>query len=144
MRVLLAVPGISQELADQIVEARGEPDQSPTARFYHEAWLLVEGLVTVRQMAALDRAVTTRGAVFRGQITSFFDRGTLSLRSELVIDGTQSPPRTIDRRDLRRLGRGYSLDVLMAGRLSSIDEKQPFDGLEQSLEGQNFQSDEEF
>lgn len=125
--VLMAVPGMDQELAKKILELRGDPEQDPqqaaTQESYHESWLLAQGLVTVGQMRALAPYVTTRGDVFRGQIVGFFDQSALALRSEVVLDATFSPPRTRIRRDLRQLGRGYSLDVLLGGQLSSIEEE---------------------
>jgi hypothetical protein len=123
--VLMAVPGMDRELAKKILELRGDPEQDrQQARAldtYHESWLLAKGLVTPRQMRALAPYVTTRGDIFRGQIIGFFDQAALAQRSEVVLDATFSPPRTILRRNLRHLGRGYSLDVLLGGGLSSIE-----------------------
>ena len=124
--VLMAVPGMNQELAKKILELRGDLEQDPqqahALETYHESWLLAKSLVTIGQMRALAPYVTTRGDVFRGQIIGFFDQAALALRSEVVLDATFSSPRTIVRRDLRHLGRGYSLDVLLGGRLSSMEE----------------------
>lgn len=123
--VLLAVPGMNQELAEKILELRGDPEQdreqTSAQSLTHESWLLSKGLVETRQMRALAPYVTTRGAIQRGQIVGYFDQGTLAMRTEVVLDATFSPPRTIYRRDLHHLGRGYSLDVLLGGRLSSIE-----------------------
>jgi len=124
--VLLAVPGLNQKLVEKILELRpgSGQDREPTSRqnFSHESWLLAEGLVTLSQLRALAPYVTTRGAIHRGQIVGFFDQGPLALRTEVVLDATFSPPRTISRRDLHHLGRGYSLDVLLGGQSPSAEE----------------------
>ena len=125
--VLMAVPGMNQELTKKILELRGDPEQDPqqaiSSETYHESWLLAKGLVTVEQMRALSPYVTTQGDVFCGQIIGFFDQATLSRRSEVVLDATFSPPRAIVLRDLRQLGRGYSLDVLLGDSASSREEE---------------------
>jgi hypothetical protein len=124
--VLLAVPGLNEELVEKILEIRGDPEQERKQAlpksFIHESWLLTKGLVEIHQMRALAPYVTTRGAVHRGQIVGYFDQGPLALRTEVVMDATFSPPRTIFHRDLHHLGRGYSLDVLQGGRLSSEED----------------------
>ncbi len=124
--VLLAVPGMNQELVEKILELRpgSEQDREPTStkNFSHESWLFSKGLVKITQLRAIAPYVTTRGAIHRGQIVGYFDQRPLALRTEVVLDATFSPPRTIFRRDLQHLGRGYSLDVLLGGRLPSVEE----------------------
>jgi len=120
--VLRAVPGIDEELAGRILSARGDVETGDDKEHYHEAWLVVEGLVTPPQMKQIEPFITTRGDVFRGQVVGFSDRSPLTVRAEVVIDATARAPRTVLRRDLRRFGRGYSLDVLLGDRLSSIGE----------------------
>jgi len=118
--VIRAVPGIDEELAARILSARGDVDTTDGKQRYHEAWLLLEGLVTPQKMKQIEPYITTRGEVHRGQVVGFSDRSQLTVRAEVVIDATTSSPRNVLRRDLRRFGRGYSLDVLLDGRLSLV------------------------
>src|SRR6185503_1967084 len=112
--VLAGIPGIDNALAEQIVSARQshrgqEENQSPAA-----AWLLIEGLVDLAKMKALEPYVTGGGDVFRAQIVGLFSGADRSptARVELIIDATTGQPRRLCREDLRMLGRGFSLDEL--------------------------------
>jgi hypothetical protein len=58
--------------------------------------------------------LTTGGDVYRAQVVGYFDDSGLSARAEVVVDGTTSPPRQVYWKDLRLLGRGYSLESLGA------------------------------
>ncbi|MBN1855176.1 MAG: general secretion pathway protein GspK [Pirellulales bacterium] len=120
-RVLRGVPGLGEDLVEQILTNREDQTSVAANSRYHEAWLLAEGFVDISQMKQLAAYLTTRGAIYRGQIVGFSDGGPLAMREEIAIDATAAPPRIIFRRDLRRYGRGYSLDVLLGDRLSSVE-----------------------
>ncbi len=78
----------------------------------HPTWLLGDGLVDTEEMKALLPYLTGGGDVYRAQVVGFFDdRGPVS-RAEVVIDATSVPPRQVYYKDLRLLGRGYSIDTL--------------------------------
>lgn len=110
--VLAAVPGMEDTLVERIIAGRGlQADQSDLNRRF-PTWLLTEGLVERKTMRALLPYLTGGGDVYRAQIVGFFDKGSPSARAEVVIDATGEFPRQIYWRDLRQLGRGFSLEVL--------------------------------
>lgn len=110
--VLLAIPNMTEGIAEQIVEQRptveasgGASDQmagrvSPT-------WLLGEGLVDLNTFRRLGPWLTTGGDIFSFQALGHFDQGGPTTRLEARIDATQNPPRVIFQRDLTPLGRGF-------------------------------------
>ncbi|MGE0761344.1 MAG: type II secretion system protein GspK, partial [Pirellulaceae bacterium] len=110
--LLYGIPGISEELAAEIVVRRSELGVAYEPAYRHETWLLTEGLVTVDEMRALLPFVTARGSVFRAQIVGYYQGGGPSSRAEAVFDATETTPRLLFWRDLSHLGRGYPLDIL--------------------------------
>jgi hypothetical protein len=80
----------------------------------HAAWLLTEGVVSLRQMKELMSYLTGGGDVVLAQVVATFDPPGPSLRVETVIDATASPARQVYWKDLRLLGRGYPLESLGA------------------------------
>ena len=112
--VLLGLPGLDRSAADQIIAARGLRPAEDDADRRHVTWLVTEGIVDLEQMKALIPYLTTGGDVFRAQVVGYFDDSGLSARAEVVVDGTTSPPRQVYWKDLRLLGRGYSLETLGA------------------------------
>jgi len=112
--VLRGVPGLDRARVDQIVSSRGgRADQDDPERRY-PTWLLTEGIVELEEMKKLLPHLTTGGDVFRAQVVGYFDDSGPSARADVVVDGTTSPPRQVYWKDLRRLGRGYSLETLGA------------------------------
>ena len=112
--VLQGVPGLERAQVDQIVSMRrGRSDQDDPERRY-PTWLLTEGIVELEPMKKLLPYLTTGGDVFRAQVVGYFDGSGPSARAEVVVDGTTSPPRQVYWKDLRLLGRGYSLETLGA------------------------------
>jgi len=63
-------------------------------------------------MKALFPFVTCGGDVYRAQVVGFFDDYGPVARAEVVIDATSDPPRQVYYKDLRLLGRGFSIDEL--------------------------------
>lgn len=112
--VLLGVPGLDAALVEQIVVRRGSSAARGDPGRRHPTWLLTEGLVELDQMKSLLQYLTCGGDVYRAQIVGFFDRPGPSTRVELVLDATVTPPRRVYWKDLRLLGRGYSLTALGA------------------------------
>lgn len=106
--VLLGLPGMSVQMVEAIVAAQtvdGSGDL--TQRRSTTGWLFTDQLVDIWGMRALDPYITARGDVYRVQILGFFDGGGPVSRAEVMIDGTQRPPRISQFRDLSNLGRGY-------------------------------------
>ena len=110
--LLLGVPGMTEEIADKIIDARpAEPsEENPNLRF--ETWIMTEGLVTLSEMRALQPFICAGGDIYRAQIVGYFEGGTASSRAEVIWDATSRVPRILSWRDMSHLGRGYALDTL--------------------------------
>ncbi len=111
-KVLLAVPGMTEGLARRIKTQRQMASSSDDQARRHPTWLLADGLVDLEQMKKLLPYVTCGGDVYRGQVVGFFDEQGPVSRCEVVIDATSSPARQVYYKDLRLLGRGFSIDAL--------------------------------
>jgi hypothetical protein len=109
--VLLGLPGIDSALVERILSARTLQSGEDTGRA-DPTWLLIEGLVDVRQMRQLLPYVTTGGDVGRAQIIGFYDQRSPLMRLETVIDATDRPARQVYYKDLRKLGRGPLAELL--------------------------------
>jgi len=105
--VLIGLPNMTESLADAIVIGQQVDPVALSARTT-TGWLFTDGLVDIWAMRELDKFLTARGDVYRAQILGFFDGGGPVARIEVVVDGTQMPPRVVFCRDLNDLGRGYS------------------------------------
>lgn len=110
--VLMAVPGMTEGLARRIESQGRVMARSADAARRQPTWLLAEGLVNLEQMKAMLPFVTCGGDVYRAQVVGFFDDGGPVGRAEVVIDATSDPPRQVYYKDLRLLGRGFSIDEL--------------------------------
>ena len=110
--VLMAVPGMTEGLAQRIEAQRRAMARSTDAARRHPTWLLAEGLVDLAQMKTMLPFVTCGGDVYRAQVVGFFDDYGPVARVEVVIDATSDPPRQVYYKDLRLLGRGFSIDEL--------------------------------
>jgi type II secretory pathway component PulK len=112
--ILANIPGMSPEIADQIIANREMSDAAeesdPNRRF--ETWILTSGIVTLQEMRTLTPFITAGGDVYRAQIVGYFEDGAASSRAEVVIDATQSTPRILFWRDISHLGRGHALETL--------------------------------
>ena len=111
--ILLGVPGITQQIADAIINSQAMLlRNTPTSNGYlarsTTAWLLVDGLVDLETMRELDRFITARGDVFRFQVVGYYDVGGPTTRLEAIVDATRRPAKLISIRDLSDLGAGYS------------------------------------
>lgn len=118
--VLLAIPGMTEAIADAIIQARPQLSADGAAKNIMTtrvtpAWLLAEGLVDLDTLRTLGPWLTTGGDVYRFQAIGHFDQGGPNTRLEAMIDGTQSPPRIIFQRDLTSLGRGFHPSLLTPG-----------------------------
>ena len=109
--VLMGLPGMTEQIADNIVGARGsvsggavaaDPSRQTTA------WLVAQNFVVLETMRKLDPFLTGRGDVFRVQSVGFFDGGGPRARVEAIIDGTAIPAKIVMYRDLTALHRGYT------------------------------------
>jgi hypothetical protein len=110
--VLLGIPGMSPDIASQIVSRRDveTTDDKPNRR--HETWLVQEGVVTLDEMRQMMPFITAGGDVYRCQVVGYFQGGQASSRAEVVIDATYTLPRLLFWRDISHLGRGYAIETL--------------------------------
>lgn len=111
--VLMALPGMTEDVANAIVAAQpgtgGSADYSSTGY----GWLLANSVVTKQQFKSWEPFITGRSHVFRVQAVGYFEDGGPVVRVEAVIDVSGSSPRFRLWRDLNPLGRGFDPLVLM-------------------------------
>lgn len=113
--VLLGLPKMTPQMVESIINAQSLEQGDETAyRHSTIGWLFSEQLVDIWGMRELDPYLTARGDVYRAQIVGYFDGGGPVSRVEVLIDGTQRPPRISQYRDLTPLGRGYSRAMFQA------------------------------
>ncbi|MCX7428300.1 MAG: type II secretion system protein GspK [Planctomycetia bacterium] len=110
--VLLGIPGMTEDVVDQIIASRqcNPIDADPSRR--HETWLLAEGIVDLNAMKALMPFVCGGGSVFRTQAIGYYDEGGPAARLEVFLDATKKPAAVLFWRDLAHLGRGYARETL--------------------------------
>jgi hypothetical protein len=109
----MTIPGMTEETAAAIVSAQqaGLSSSSLSGRDT-PAWLVIEGIVSLETMRSIAPYLTARGDVYRAYVVGHFQGGGPVCRVEVVIDGSQTPPAVVFRRDLNDLGRGYSRSQL--------------------------------
>ncbi len=110
--VLLAIPGMTTEMADMIINQRDVENNEFDDDLQNETWLLSRAVVTLDEMRTLMPFVTAGGDVYRAQIIGYFDSGEISSRAEVIFDATTAYPRIVSWRDISHLGRGYARETL--------------------------------
>lgn len=110
--VLLGIPGMSEEIVEQVLNQRVADPWLDAPHQRHETWLLTDGIVTLDQMRALIPFVCGGGDVYSAQVVGYYDDGRAAARLEVILDATEGVPRVLMWRDLTHLGRGYSLETL--------------------------------
>ena len=122
LTLLLGIPGMTEEIAQQILQERPLLEEAETAdeRFDSEAWILMGGIVTLEEMRTLMPFVNAGGDVFQAQVVGYFEDGGASSRAEVVIDATSDVPSIVFWRDISHLGRGYTIDVLGAQMVDTL------------------------
>ena len=125
--ILLGIPGMTEEIVEQIVGQRNPDPGADATDTGHETWLLTEGLVTLDEMRTLMPFVCAGGEAYRAQVIGYYDDGRAASRLEVVLDATQQPARVLLWRDISHLGRGYALEtlgvaVLRGGRRGSDEQ----------------------
>lgn len=108
--ILRGIPGLSDDIVDQILEARVDGSESET-RFF-ETWLAVEGYVTMEEMRAILPLVTCGGDVFKAQIVGYMEGSAMSGRIEAIVSPVEDVPKVLFFRRLDRLGRGADVTTL--------------------------------
>jgi hypothetical protein len=110
--ILLGIPGMTEEIAEQILSQRMPEPALDDPGQQHETWLLTTGIVTLEEMRSMMPFVCGGGDVYRTQVVGYFEDGRASARIEIVLDASQLPPRLLLWRDISHLGRGYPLEML--------------------------------
>ena len=116
--IILGLPGMTAELADLLLEARGQQSDSENRQF--ETWPLVEGLITLEQMRQWSPLLTSGGSVFAAQVIGYYEQGAAFARLDVIIDATEAPPRIIRYRRLDHLGRGFDNATLGQRSLAAL------------------------
>ena len=110
--ILLGVPGMTEEIVEQVINLRGaalEPDDTSHS---HETWLLTAAVVSLEEMKSLLPFICAGGDVYRAQIVGYFQGGGPSSRAEVIFDATGDTPSVLFWRDISHLGRGHALETL--------------------------------
>lgn len=110
--VLLTIPGMTEEAADNILYNRIEDPLEADDDQAYSVWPLIKGAVDLATMKSLEPYVCTGGAVYRAQIVGYYDGGGPSARLEVLFDATQSPPAVLSWNDISHLGQGYPVEML--------------------------------
>lgn len=110
--VLEAIPGMTPEIVDQILNQRDMANSEYQDDLSHETWLMSRAIVTLDEMKTIMPYITAGGDVYRAQIIGYFDHGEIASRVEVVVDGTVAFPRILSWKDISHLGRGYAAATL--------------------------------
>ncbi|MCH5374078.1 MAG: type II secretion system protein GspK, partial [Planctomycetes bacterium] len=78
--VLLGIPGMSEEIVDQIISQRSPEPAVDDPSQEHETWLLTSGIVTLEEMRSLMPFVCGGGDVYRAQVVGYYEDGRASAR----------------------------------------------------------------
>ncbi len=108
--ILRGIPGLTDEVVDQILEARVDGSDSPTRSF--ETWLAVEGFLTMDEMRALLPLITCGGDVYKAQIIGYLEGNAAFSRVEAVISGAGEVPLIQFFRRMDHLERTFDIPTL--------------------------------
>jgi DNA uptake protein ComE-like DNA-binding protein len=115
--VLLALPGVTEEIADQIVANRiSDPiEQADMETSEETTYNILTTLVdsidfeTLKQIAPY---VATEGTVLSAQFIGRFDASSPATRLHVWLDTSKKPAKIVRIQDLSNLGPGFSPDIL--------------------------------
>lgn len=138
--VLLALPGMTPEIADRLITSRQQSSVDEASRV-SAAWLLAEEIVDLEVMKQLWPFVTVGGDVLEAQVVAYYDGDSPWMRGEVIVDGTREAVPTIFFQDLRRLGRGFSYASLrpMESTMSRSGVQPPGSALLRQMSGMGSQ-----
>ncbi|WP_197356269.1 type II secretion system protein GspK [Aureliella helgolandensis] len=108
--ILRGIPGLSDEIVDEILIARTDGSDSETRNY--ETWLVVEGLITMDEMRALLPLITCGGDVFKAQIVGYLEGSASFSRIEAIVSGAGDIPEILFFRRMDHLGRGFDIPTL--------------------------------
>lgn len=108
--ILAGIPGLTDEVVADIIAARNDGSTSETRRF--EAWLAIEGYVTIDQLRGITPLVCCGGDVFKAQVVGYLEGDAAFSRIETIVSGAGDLPLVQFFRRLDHLGRGFSIPTL--------------------------------
>jgi hypothetical protein len=126
LTVLMAVPGMRQELAERIVQRRqaAQPDgrslgndQPDSSNRLTIAWLLEEGIVNLPELVQLEPYLTSRSDVYSCQIIGYKDNDHAVYRSSMIVDARSPKPIVRDFQTWHEWDRGFDIDSLGSSSL---------------------------
>lgn len=120
--VLLGVPAMTIEIADQIIERRASPFGSVSSSGTGAsrdtiAWLFVENIVDLPTFLKLQPWITVGGDCYHAQIVAFRDPFSPTFRCTVTLDGSVPHVAVRNFRRWDAWGKGFSIDDLR-GELS--------------------------
>lgn len=115
--VLMAL-GLSETIAEKLIQNRPTPDMDPTAIPYYKtpAWLLTEAEIDTSIFTQFANYITTYSQVYRFQVVGYFEFRGPQVRLEVVVDANNGRPRILYWRDLSDLGKGYNFSTNRGGQ----------------------------
>ena len=108
--VLLCIPGMTADLADQIIAKRIEDPKDDSQDHQYETWPLSEGIVPLTTMKSMLPFVTAGGSVYRAQILGSFEGGGPTARLEVILDASNTPTKVLFWKDMSRLPTGFTVE----------------------------------
>jgi DNA uptake protein ComE-like DNA-binding protein len=108
--VLLCIPGMTADLADQIIAKRIEDPKNDSQDHRYETWPLSEGIVPLTTMKSMLPFVTAGGSVYRAQILGSFEGGGPTARLEVILDASNTPTKVLFWKDMSRLPTGFTVE----------------------------------
>lgn len=114
-RVLAAIPGMTEEVLDEMIEWREHEPNDPNLTDINKqygTWLLTDGFVDLATMRSMYPFVCGGGDVYSAEIVGYFDDGVGTSRAEVILDTTVPIPRILFWRDKSHLQAGYSMGIL--------------------------------
>ncbi len=108
--ILMGIPGLSDDTVQQIITARTDGSDAQTRRF--EAWLAIEGYLTIDQLRGLTPLICCGGDVFKAQIVGYLEGDAAFSRIETIVSAAGDLPLIQFYRRLDHLGRGFSVSTL--------------------------------
>jgi len=109
--VLGAIPGLTPEIGQRIVQARQDSGAGQNA-IESIGWLVEKGIVDWVKLGEIEPYITTRSDVFSLQSVGFRDDRSPVYRSTVVIDARQIPAKVRDMRVWHPWDRGFSTEAL--------------------------------
>jgi hypothetical protein len=115
-QVLLGVPGMTEEIANRIIQVREQELDGGLADNYrrYETWILIQQIVDLPTMKVMTPFICARGDVYRAEVVGYFQDSVATSRAEVIFDTTLPIPRLLFWRDKSHLQSGYSIDQLGA------------------------------